>query len=681
MVLKNKSIKIIKSLSLTLFPFLVILRDSWNGKYFGDPYDSRLEWVLYEHWYRFFLGERNLTDTLFFYPYTKSLGLSDAYLINGIIHSVYRILGFEPIESWKITNQTLILISIVLMMYLSRLLFRKYIYQFGFVYLSMSSSVLLNNISGQPNVVIYYLATGIILAIIMLSQDQITSAQKYVSVFVCLSLPPLLLLSNWYIGFFVHLLLFILIFINILINKRVAQLFIARIFVNVLKVSKIFTFLALMLSFGLYFLFLYIYLPNSNFNSLYWREIGKKWVPNLEGNYDSVRIELNSITSHFGYNYGDEPVFIGIGFVGFFTIFVVLMYLAISKKFRNDILSSFNLSLLITSILGFVFVISLRETSILVYISEYIEPLRTLKFSARIFIILVPVWIYLFIHLLEFLEIDSKRKTGRILLNIFIILILALIQFRSPISVWEKNDYAPNEFSQIIDPVKQNCDVIVVDEVGTGWWDDQIQGINLMALTGIPTANGYSGAYPNGYEVGDWNLDSQLKFVGQWLYANAVTDKVCVLYKSGFRFLTFPVGVSVSNNFDITESSARGSNWSWALSSNTSIVLQNYSDKNQKGVVKFQARLADCTAGTTILSVYDDKLIKLINTRIDSKLRNIEFQVSISAHSESVYNVSIESEGCLIDGGSRKVYFMLKDQKFSLNPAIDPSMPITGSAI
>jgi hypothetical protein len=66
-----------------------------------------------EQWWRFFQGKENLTSTLFFFPSKETVGLTDSFLVQGVIHSFFRLLGFSIINSWSITNIFLLFLGVI----------------------------------------------------------------------------------------------------------------------------------------------------------------------------------------------------------------------------------------------------------------------------------------------------------------------------------------------------------------------------------------------------------------------------------------------------------------------------------------------------------------------------------------------------------------------------------------
>ena len=654
--LKN-TIKIIGIIGLPIF---LILRDSWNDKFFGDPMDSRMSWVVYEHWYQFFLGNRELRNTLFFYPYDKSLGFSDSFLLNGVFHSIFRVIGIDPIDSWKYSNILAIFISIVGLAILSRKLFDDYIHQFGFVLLISTSYVYLNNLSGQPNVSFYFISTFFITAALNFTKKDPSKLSKILAFSGLTLIPPVMLLSVWYAGFYIYLITSILIAISIALNKKLFKNYIYNFLNNIKSISKLFIFLTLSLSVSLHLLFIYIYLPNAKMENKVWSDI-ERWQPTLMGNLQSIIQSLNISTKYFPTMVQADPIFVGIGFTSIIIILFLLFLLLFSQRFRDKYFVSFDFLLLVTSIVLFTLFLTVSNFSVFEYLWNFFDPLKSIRFTSRIYVFIFAIWVYLFLKSFAQLKINYLSKSKFRLLQLFIVIILVSLQISDPISKWAKEVYEPDEYLGVVTQIKENCTAFVVDSPGRGWWDDQLQGMTLMALTHVPTANGYSGAFPLGYELGDWSKDSQLVGIGKWLVSNETTDSICLVQTSGIKELSFPLTILTDENFDILESNLKGSSWNWSLSDQAKVKVLNFSKDLIRGQVVFEIRTADCEQRKVDFKITDLRGDLVLNQQIDSKISKIRIDVELPGEAEAIYNLSVNTPGCVVDGGARKIFFLLKD--------------------
>ncbi len=654
--LKN-TIKIIGIIGLPIF---LILRDSWNDKFFGDPMDSRMSWVVYEHWYQFFLGNRELRNTLFFYPYDKSLGFSDSFLLNGVFHSIFRVIGNDPIDSWKYSNILAIFISIVGLAILSRKLFDDYIHQFGFVLLISTSYVYLNNLSGQPNVSFYFISTFFITAALNFTKKDPSKLSKILAFSGLTLIPPVMLLSVWYAGFYIYLITSILIAISITLNKKLFKNYIYNFLNDIKSISKLFIFLTLSLSVSLHLLFIYIYLPNTKMENKVWSDI-ERWQPTLMGNLQSIFQSLNISTKYFPTMVQADPIFVGIGFTSFIIILFLLFLLLFSQRFRDKYFVSFDFLLLVTSIVLFTLFLTVYNFSVFEYLWNFFDPLKSIRFTSRIYVFIFAIWVYLFLKSFAQLKINYLSKSKFRLLQLFIVIILVSLQISDPISKWAKEVYEPDEYLGVVTQIKENCTAFVVDSPGRGWWDDQLQGMTLSALTSIPTVNGYSGALPLGYARGDWSKDSQLVGIGKWLVSNKTTNSICLVQTSGIKYLDFPLTINTDENFDILESNLKGSSWKWSLADQAKVNVLNFSKELIRIQVVFEIRAADCEQRRVDFKITDQSGDLVLNQQIDSKISKIRVDVELPGEAEAIYNLNVNTPGCDVDGGARKIFFLLKD--------------------
>ena len=74
----------------------------FGGKLPGDIGDARWTIALHEHWYRVWTGAESVRDLHYYYPLPNTLGTSDAYLVQGLLYSLARIVGFGLVGSWVI---------------------------------------------------------------------------------------------------------------------------------------------------------------------------------------------------------------------------------------------------------------------------------------------------------------------------------------------------------------------------------------------------------------------------------------------------------------------------------------------------------------------------------------------------------------------------------------------------
>jgi hypothetical protein len=478
-------------------------------------------------------------------------------------------------------------------------------------------------------------------------------------------IPPLLLLSVWYAGFFTYLIVTLFFLLLFVLNRDLFKIFLEKFYISLKSISKIYIYTCVLISIFLYSTFLYIYLPNASVGNKVWEDV-VRWQPDLEGNRKSIFNSVNIIRYFYPSLTDTDPIFVGIGFTSILIILYLFILLLFSPSFRSKFAASVDLSVLLSSLVIFVLFLTVANVSLFEYLFNAFEPLRSIRFTSRVYVYLFAIWIYLFLKSFQYLDLKKISIRNIRATEILTILILVSLQLSPPISKWPKKVYEPVDYIGVISQIQKNCKAFVVDSPGRGWWDDQLQGMTLMAITDIPTVNGYSGGFPDGYELGDWNEDSQLIGIGKWLIKNATTDSICLVQTSGTKYLSFPLTIKTDENFDILESNSKGSSWNWSLSNNAKIKVLNFSQslKQLKIQIQFEIRAADCESGYVNFQVTDRDGDLILDKQISSKMSKITIDVELPGEEEAIYNLGVNTPGCLTDNSARRIFFLVKDLTF-----------------
>lgn len=70
----------------------------------GDIYDGRIEVSLLQHWFNVLRGLEHWNRTAYFYPLPDTLGFNDGYLLYGLVFSLFRFAGVEPMLASDLVN-------------------------------------------------------------------------------------------------------------------------------------------------------------------------------------------------------------------------------------------------------------------------------------------------------------------------------------------------------------------------------------------------------------------------------------------------------------------------------------------------------------------------------------------------------------------------------------------------
>ena len=77
----------------------------------GDIGDARWTVAIHEHWFRVWQGDDAIRDIPFFFPSSNTLGMSDAYFVQGHLHALARAFGLDVISSWTVATIGLFLVG------------------------------------------------------------------------------------------------------------------------------------------------------------------------------------------------------------------------------------------------------------------------------------------------------------------------------------------------------------------------------------------------------------------------------------------------------------------------------------------------------------------------------------------------------------------------------------------
>lgn len=500
----------------------------------GDRGDARLSIVLYEHWFSFLTGKENLTYTVFFFPASDTLGLTDAFFAQGMVHSLFRFSGFGAIDSWVLTNIFLIILGIL---GISRLASRIFQSQVTVFCLTLIASIAypfvtqLGHIQSLGYLFIFWLMDWAYLA-----RYGNPGQKKWSKTSLILGF-PLLALSNWYPFALMVLMICLAILVYLIGNPSsiwknlVGILKAALVEIKSKENRNLVIKLGTISSICLWVLWLRIYFPvMSALSSKSWGEINF-FSPRL-GDFinASNRAEGLHKVVYDRLNLSNPPTYersLGLTF-SLFIFIMFLIYLLIRKSnllsIKDQRLSWATLCISLIPI----FLIIQDEFGrsawypfwkILPGISSVRAPFRVSIYSS-----------WLLIFLLYYLVRNRKP---------LVIISLTLLLFWDTSRViptdWERSQYLPVQTQSVVNQIdKNNCDSFYSRPDALG--DNTIFQIDIEVIAstfGIPTINGYSGNFAKGWPTGlDPATDAQII---SWFEFNAYdkNSRICIFDQSG----------------------------------------------------------------------------------------------------------------------------------------------------
>jgi hypothetical protein len=654
-VLKNRSklfVLLLANVGFTLFTY----RSIFSRKLLGDPFDSRLHIILHEHWWRWFNGLVSFRDTEFFYPFDKALGFSDVFFTQGIIYSIFRFIGFGLPTSWTLTTILLLIIGNIGWVFVARKYIKNYVLQIFLVLTLVSSLSFVYYFTFNPNIVGYSYLSWIALFMSSIIEEK-NSKKKNRKVSIFISLLLIYALSCWYGAFFVILIIIARALLEAIFNYDSFMQNVKKIkFIQNIRQYLI----QIPIQIFLVWLFIYVYVsvvnqPKRPTDELFRNSPRIHLLPN-GSNVDGTKLSgsiFKDIYLLLGLDF-EKEYGIGIGVLTLVLGIFVFVYGIVKKLFSKNQ----KLWILTFLIVYLYFVVFAERFSLHQLFFENVPGFNSIRCPSR-YVILLGFFIIFGI----FYTFDAMiKKSIKIKIGvIFLSLILLFDQYRSPFKGWDPEVLINTDLMSQKEEIKKNCDYFYYDFPG-GWWYDQIEAMTFAIQVGVPTVNGYTGAFPVGYPTESFTSNEEPLKIFDWISKIDPQKRGCfVTGRSEIK--------SLNGEFDsidfigFTELETNGSaSWRWAVSPNPYLYILSNSDKKKE--ISFTLNTSQCNPVQEI-SILDGQG-NTINP--DKKVTNSsEFQVEIDLRDAVISRIQIitDSGGCQLGTDPRNLFFEIKDFKIS----------------
>ena len=623
----------------------------------GDPFDARLMIVIHEHWFQWFHGLVDFRDTQFFYPYKTALGFSDVFLVQGFVYSFIRLIGFGLGNSWIITTMALLVIGNIGWVYLGRKFLTHKIVLFLYVLTTTLSISFVYYFTFNPNIVGYSYLSWISVFIINTvneknSHRKLIKKLNFSVIFLVYSL------SCWYGAFFLGVILSI----YLVIDKLYIWIKNKKIEFNVFKFKKVMLIYLPVQSF-LVWVFYYVYVTVANQpdrpyfdlqrNSPNLLRLANGGGPNESGINGAL---FGALYQKFNLDYEFEYT-IGIGIVTTILGLISAIYLVVfSKK-----VGIFKLT--IAFLIAYLFFVQIGETfSFHKIFFENIPGFNSIRFPGR-FIIFIGYFFIFLIHLAvnEIMKKKSWKQTSKVFV-LFLLLLTLLDQVRDPFRGWDKKLLTNEYLFSVKDEILSKCDYFYFDYPG-GWWYDQIEAITFSAQIGIPTVNGYTGAFPPGYPTEEFHSEKMPLKIFDWINTIDKSERGCFItgvspireLKTDTTFIDF-VG--------FTNKETLGANsWQWAVSPYPYLYIVNQTNKNMQ--LNFLVQTTSCFPDQKIkiIDVEDSKEVMTVGS---SKGELVELYLNFQEKRVKRLELIVDNAGCSLNNDSRTLYVNIKNFKSKL---------------
>jgi len=653
--LRNSLYLAVFAVALTLF----IYRPIFSGQLIGDPFDSRLMIVIHEHWWRWLNGLTDFRDIGFFYPYNTTLGFSDVFLIPGILYSVFRALNFGLAESWTIVTFIVLIIGNLGWTVTAKRFIYNNVLRIMFVATIITSFSFTAYFAINPNIVGYSLLSWFGLLIYSIEKEKNSFVkQRKIGIFVILLL--IFALSYWYAAFFAGFLILVRLLVGLIYRSKSFSF--RNSLAKVKTLDRVWLIaIPIILFFIWLFYYIYISVASEPFRSK----------SEMVLNSPSITMLLNAGSPpQYGLkNQIFGPIYQFLGFdlpfenligLGLAVTCVGLVSLAFVVRQGERLTRLWLLTLVFTFLY---FAKLFNNNSIHSYLFDIVPGLNAIRYPGRFIIFLSFALIFISFKLLDSLLRDKKFNFKKVFLYLIAILLL-VDQTRGPFSGWNANLLVnKNLFSQV-EEIKNNCDYFYFSHPG-GWWSNQIKAMVFSVQIGIPTVNGYSGAFPSRYPVQEWNSNLSSNKILDWISKIDSSEQGCFVTDVG-NFEHFVTDEIYVDYVGFTPSESNGEDtWNWAVNENPYLYV--FSTKGENISIGFELESSPCFE-SQLITIQDSSSGKILEKIQVTKEKGIKLNLDFSEVYSKQILFSTDADVCKIEGDPRGLYFNVKNLDYQPIP-------------
>lgn len=554
---------------LGLAPLLAaVLATAWvfrgvrRGSLPGDIGDARWTLGVHEHWYGVWRGQEAIRDLHYYFPLPNTLGSSDAFLVQGQIYSLLRLVGFDQINSWLIASMAFFLVGALGVGVLaSQLLFSR-LSQVALVLLSVASYPVLIGLVHVQLVGLLSVSWIFVGLHDLVSRDHI---RRGVTLLVVV--PPLLALSSWYAMALGAILVVVLGLALLLISSRQGIVRMVRQVAGDLwrTLRSIPGVILAVLLVVLWIAVLWVYLPSRGLlPKSGWPDVlsySPRWsdVWNSSDDGGGLWSSLFARLPEYGQSNGEQQFgFTPVVFLAFAVVTLAVFRSVVlagrsarppaadartgSGVGRSGLLAA-SLSVIGVIVL---FLIDERGLSFYRIVWALVPGMEAVRAPFRVMIIVYGVVFFVILRAVELLWLRhdwlhrvSWRRAAFAVGGLLLVGLMFVEMQRPFHSTWTRADLLSPALLAQIGPAQQECDAVILlnEEPDAPGWKNPIDAVVFATLSGLPTPQGYSRADPLDYPGQIGSTDGSE--LARWMRAKGFDGRICAVTSTQIRVLPF----------------------------------------------------------------------------------------------------------------------------------------------
>lgn len=528
--------------------FLIFWQTFFLRKLPGDLLDGRFTVLVNDHWFKVVTLQTELTNLNFYYPVKHQLGFSDAFFATGILSIPFRLAGLNSVNSWVMSNITLVVICLFFAYRFFQTQFQNKLFSSLLVVLVSTSYPFIAQVAHLQT--IGYL---ILFPIAFYAEKifQSNKTKRFQNLCIILVLIQILALSAWYAFVFFILLCFaaLLLAIVVMYPRNVLQDFkkYCILIFQDFKLMRPIPRLSWAASiFPLAMIWILIYSKTAGYSQEKPYSGFVFYAPRWGDLFNSstqawgLQLKLNEF-----FQQSAGPTFErALGLTPFLLAIAIILPLIAKFRGSNSNVQSnlkIKLSYYLTILFMLLIVVDEQGHSFWRFLWVAFPPIRSITVPFRIMIILT--WILLFAIFMQLKNFKNKNK-----LVVLISIIILLDVGRPTISRWSESEFINPATTHMIDSLSMNkCDAFFINpsQDNAAPWLTQIDAMTLSSVSDIPTVNGYSGNWPQGWPITPYWGGATKEATTRWIAQSSPTSNLTFCYYEGVQATQAPQKVSI----------------------------------------------------------------------------------------------------------------------------------------
>lgn len=521
----------------------------FRGELLGNVGDARWTIAVHEHWFRVWQGLDSVRDLQYFFPLQRTLGTSDAFLVQGQLYSAARLLGFDFIDSWVSAQLLFYLVGAVGVAFVARRVLASVWSQLAATLLTCASYPMVVGV-GHVQLIGFLAFSWVVVGVLDLFQGKTRRGVALIAI-----VPPLLALSSWYAMVLGAMTVAFLAVFGASVAAPAACVARCR-----QICSEVWSTLRSVRGAAVVALFvlgwsavLWVYLPSRNLlPAAEWFEVAiysPRWSDLLNASEGGGGIWLPVYDRLFepdSANYEQRRGFTPILFAALAAFGLLQIRRPQGETETTADRYPGRLALVATWLtvlaVALFFVVDERLLGVYRVVWETVPGFDSIRAPFRIQALSYALAIFVVLRSMELWwaraftpQVARWRRVPAAALSASLIAVIMLEMLRPTTADWTRSEFLPPALLAQVPVVQERCDAVIAPPTNPGEppWVAAVDAVIFSVASGVPTPQGYGRGVPLGYP----GVSAGGTALAAWMRAQGFDGRVCLVTPESVEYL------------------------------------------------------------------------------------------------------------------------------------------------